>query len=103
MIDRKIADQSSIRLLEPASPARKSVGSASRSWAKQQLRRPARRQARSSPGRVAARLDEGTSTIDHDFPVYRLDLFGLREDVLARDLVDELRMVGAQMHLRLLP
>ena len=33
----------------------------------------------------------------------RLDLLGLREDVLARNLADEVRVVGGQVRLRLLP
>ena len=68
------------------------------------LRPPARPAARRARDRAQPRRPERLPTpARRDGHDDRLDLLGLREDVLARNLADEIRMVGGQVRLRLLP
>src|SRR6185436_21094928 len=58
-----------------------------------------RARRRAEPGR-ARRLPSPAGPGEHDD---HLDLLGLREDVLAQDLPDEIRVIDGQVGLRLLP
>src|ERR671937_3145825 len=84
-------------------PSRKSTGiRAAPGGATRRPRRLAERCYASAPASLRG-IHQWPLSVPADLRLATLGLFGLREDVLAGNLVDQIRMVAAQVLLRLLP